>query len=156
MWLSVLKPAGCERFTCNDAYKLKKSQKWWYMFTTETERLWQMIEMRDYSLIWQIFTTPLLIMAVIPTHPYDLLASIFITNVGFSITISQSWLTIGGRDNLRKFRSSGPQDCNGLIWSAFSSNLFSFNLDKRDDLNLWSLLANMFHSRAVSSNLTFF
>lgn len=77
------------------------------------------------------FTTPLLIMAVIPTHPYDLLASIFITNVGFSITISQSWLTIGGRDNLRKFRSSGPQDCNGLIWSAFSSNLFSFNLDKR-------------------------
>lgn len=76
--------------------------------------------LRHHCWSWRSFLT---------THPYDLLASIFITNVGFSITISQSWLTIGGRDNLRKFRSSGPQDCNGLIWSAFSSNLFSFNLD---------------------------
>ena len=118
----MLNAAGCERFTCNDAYKLKKSQKWWYIFTTETEWLACLTNFASQSLIGRIIF-------------YDLLASIFIMYVGFSITISQSWLTIGGRGNFRKFRNSGPQDCNGLIWSAFFCNLFSFNLDNQDNMN---------------------
>jgi len=58
----------------------------------------------------------------------NLLASIFMMKVGFSMTTSQSPWTIGRWDNLRKFRNSGPQDCSGLIWSAFSCNFFSFIL----------------------------
>lgn len=119
----MLNAAGCERFTCNDAYKLKKSQKWWYIFTTETERLACSTNFASQSLIVRIIS-------------YGLLASIFIMYVGFSITISQSWLTVGGRGNLRKFRNSGPQDCSGLIWSAFSCNIFSFNLFKRNNMNI--------------------
>jgi len=58
----------------------------------------------------------------------NLLASILMIKVGFSMTTSQSPWTIGRRVSFLKFRNSGPQDCNGLIWSALSCNLLSFSL----------------------------
>lgn len=38
MWLSLENECGCEELTCKDVYKLKKSQKWWYMFTAEIKK----------------------------------------------------------------------------------------------------------------------
>lgn len=58
----------------------------------------------------------------------NLHASILRIKVGFSITTSQSPWTIGRRGNFLKFRNSGPHDCNGLMWSMLSCNLFSFSL----------------------------
>lgn len=48
----------------------------------------------------------------------NLLASIFIKIVGFSITISQSSFSIGRRFNFSKNLNSGAQDCNAETWSS--------------------------------------